>query len=249
MRHGIKRWVTRYIVQRYRCQSCRSAFYPPDRRWNANKYGPNLIAYTLYQNIELRLPQRRIAASVNKLFDLHISPQTPNCFKADAARTYQCTYDDLLKRLCKGRLLHADETRVSVMGKDCYVWVLTSMEEVVYFYAPTREGSKIQMLLKDFCGVLVSDFYAAYDAIECPQQKCLIHFIRDLNDELLKHPYDDGLKRLVGDFAGLLKPMVETVDRHGLKKRFLKKHRFPVERFYKRIAGGLERYRRSRREN
>ena len=238
MRHGIKRWVTRYVTQRYRCQSCRSTFYPPDRRWTANKYGPNLIAYTIYQNIELRLPQRRVAASVNKLFDLYISPQTPNNFKTDAARTYQYTYDDLLKRLCKGRLLHADETRVSVMGKDCYVWVLASMEEVVYFYAPTREGSKIQMLLKDFCGVLVSDFYAAYDAIECPQQKCLIHFIRDLNDELLKHPYDDGLKRLVGDFAGLLKPMVETVDRHGLKKRFLKKHRFPVERFYKRLAVG-----------
>ena len=50
-------------------------------------------------------------------------------------------------------------------------------------------------MLKNFSGILVTDFYAAYDAIECPQQKCLIHLIRDLNDELLKHPYDDGLKR------------------------------------------------------
>ena len=63
-----------------------------------------------------------------------------------------------------------------------YVWVLASMEEVAYFYTPTREGDTIQALLKDFSGVLVSDFYAAYDAINCPQQKCLIHFIRDLND-------------------------------------------------------------------
>jgi hypothetical protein len=36
----------------------------------------------------------------------------------------------------------------------------------------------------------------------------------------------------------LVKPMVETVDRRGLKKRFLKKHRFPVERFHQRLAGG-----------
>src|SRR5437016_8753158 len=86
------------------------------------------------------------------------------------------------------------------------------MEEVVYFYTPTREGSTIQSILKSFSGVLVTDFYAAYDAIECPQQKCLIHFIRDLNEELLKHPYDDGLKQLVGDFANLVKPMAETVD-------------------------------------
>src|SRR6266478_2598916 len=64
----------------------------------------------------------------------------------------------------------------------------------------------------------------------------LIHFIRDLNEALLKHPYDVGLKRLAGDFAGLLKPMVETVDRHGLKKRFLGKHRSSVHRFYSCLA-------------
>jgi hypothetical protein len=126
-----------------------------------------------------------------------------------------------------------------VKGKNCYVWVLASMEQVAYFYTPTREGATIRAMLKDFSGVLVSDFYAAYDTIKCPQQKCLIHFIRDLNDDLLKHPYDDELKLLVGDFAGLVKPMVETVNRRGLKKRFLRKHRIFVDRFYKRLGGGF----------
>ena len=44
-----------------------------------------------------------------------------------------------------------------------------------------------------------------------------------LERRLVKHPYDDELKQLVGAFAGLVKPMVETVDRRGLKKRFLGK--------------------------
>jgi hypothetical protein len=121
------------------------------------------------------------------------------------------------------------------LGSRRYVWVLTSMEEVAYFYAPTREGSTIRTMLKDFSGVLVSDFYAAYDAIECPQQKCLIHIIRDLNDELLKYLYDE----LVGDFTCFLKPMVETVDQRGLKKRFHGKHRVFVDRFYNRLADGF----------
>src|SRR5262249_40886445 len=68
-----------------------------------------------------------------------------------------------------------------------------------------------------------------------PQQKCLIHFIRDLNEVLLKQPYDVGLKRLAGNFAAMLKPMIETVDRRGLKKRFLRKHRSSVHRFYRRL--------------
>jgi transposase len=237
MRYGIKRWVTRHTVQQYRCPLCKSTFYPPDRRWSARKYGQTLIAYVTYQIIDLRFPQSRVAVAMNQLFDLRISRQTTNRFKTDMAQLYQSTYDNILKRLCKGRVLHVDETSISVMGKNCYVWVLTSMEEVAYFSTQTREGSTIQTILKSFSGVLVSDFYAAYDAIRCPQQKCLIHFIRDLNDELLKHPYDEELKRLVLDFACLVKPMVETVDRRGLKKRFLRKHRIPVDRFYKRLGG------------
>jgi hypothetical protein len=91
-------------------------------------------------------------------------------------------------------------------------------------------------MLKNFSGVLVTDFYAAYDAVECPQQKCLIHLIRDLNEELLKHPYDDGLRRILGDFSGLIRPIVETVDRRGLKSRFLRKHRVSVDHFYRRLT-------------
>src|SRR5262249_19006580 len=124
-------------------------------------------------------------------------------------------------------------------GTNAYVWVLTNMEEVAYFYAPTREGSTIQPTLGDFSGVLVSDFYAAYDGIQCPQQKCLVHFIRDLNDAVLQQPYDERLKLLASDFSCLVKPMVDTVDRRGLKKRFLRKHRSAVDRFYKRLAGEL----------
>jgi transposase IS66 family protein len=110
------------------------------------------------------------------------------------------------------------------------------MEEVAYLYTPTREGGTIQTMLRDFKGVLVSDFYTAYDAIDCPQQKCLIHFIRDLNDDLLKHPYDNGLKQLAREFTGLLKPIVDTVDQRGLKKRFLGKHKTIVDRFYKHLS-------------
>jgi len=35
---------------------------------------------------------------------------------------------------------------------------LANMEEVAYFYTETREGDLVQTMLKDFKGVLVSDF-------------------------------------------------------------------------------------------
>ena len=117
-------------------------------------------------------------------------------FKAEAAKNYKGTYEALVNRLCSGRLLHADETKINVRNKDGFVWVFANMEEVAYVYSETREGDLLQTMLKDFKGVLVSDFYAAYDSIQCPQQKCLIHLIRDLNDDVLKHPYDEELKQI-----------------------------------------------------
>jgi hypothetical protein len=48
--------------------------------------------------------------------------------------------------------------------------------------------------------------------------------------------YDEELKRLAQAFAGLVRPMVGTVDRHGLKSRFLRKHMFSVDRFYRQLS-------------
>jgi hypothetical protein len=233
MKYGIKRWIVRYMIHRQRCQSCGSIFKPSDLRWTPAKYGWDLIAYAIYQNIELHLPQMSIDSSIGKLFGLPLPRGWTNKMKMAAAQLYAITHDRLVKKLCSDHLLHIDETSINVRGVNGYVWVLTSMEEVAYFFTPTREGNTIQKLLKNFSGVLVSDFYAAYDAIECPQQKCLMHFIRDLNNAILEHPYDEELKQLAANFASVVKPIIETVDRRGLKKRFLGKFRNSVDRFYK----------------
>jgi hypothetical protein len=57
--------------------------------------------------------------------------------------------------------------------------------------------------------------------------------MRDLNDQILDRPFDQELKCVVMRFAELLHSMVATVDRHGLKSRFLRKHRKEVERFFR----------------
>ena len=59
-----------------------------------------------------------------------------------------------------------------------------------------------------------------------------------MNDDVLKHPYDEELRELVLAFADLLKSIVESIDRYGLKSRFLKKHLPSVKKFYRRISEG-----------
>lgn len=65
------------------------------------------------------------------------------------------------------------------------------------YLADSREGEIAKKLLSNFKGVLVSDFYTAYDSIGCPQKKYLIHLMGDLNDEVLNSPFDEQLKKML----------------------------------------------------
>jgi hypothetical protein len=143
----------------------------------------------------------------------------------------------MLSHMRSGTLIHADETKISINGgRIGYVWVFTSTESVVYLFHPTREGRFLKETLGDFAGVLVSDFYAAYDSVTCRQQKCHLHLMRDINDDLLRHPFDEELKELARGYTLALKPMVDTIDKHGLKTKFLSKHKRSAESFLDWIA-------------
>jgi len=235
-RSGIKRWVSRFVFYRYSCCECGTIFFSQQRPHTGEKYGVGILAYIIYQIVELQTSQIAVTKNLNQLFHFEMERTTIKRQKARAAQIYQGVYEGILNKIISGRLVHADETKVSISGKNAFVWVVTTMEEVAYFYSETREGEVIQELLREFNGVLVSDFYTAYDSINCPQQKCLIHLIRDLNEDLFKQPFNVEFKDLVQDFAALLKPMIETVDRFGLKAHFLRKHKGFVERFYKSLS-------------
>ncbi len=233
---GIKRWIVKYYFPRFLCWSCKRVFSSHGAAWSKGKYGSSFIAYVLYNVVDLHLSQAAVARLITRFFGFHLGRGAINNLKARAAVFYQDTYDQILASIARGNLVHADETKISIDGRAAFVWVFTNLEAVAYVYSDGRTNATPKNVLSDFDGVLVSDFYGGYDAIDCRQQKCLIHLIRDLNDDLHKHPFNEELKVLVNDFAALLRPMIQTVDRFGLKARFLGKHRRSVERFYRELA-------------
>jgi Transposase IS66 family len=106
---------------------------------------------------------------------------------------------------------------------------------VAYVYSPGRDADVLQEVLHGFSGVLVSDFYGAYDSMECPQQKCLIHLMRDINEAILKNPFNAELRSIANSFGLLLRDIVDTFDKWGLKAIRLRKHRRRADRFLSEI--------------
>jgi predicted RecB family nuclease len=238
---GCRKTVTKYTGKMGFCPRCKQHYAPPAiRRLKGRLFGHNFRAWTVYQRIVLRLPYRIISQVIYDLFREQVSGGSLIGFIADLARYYAITEETMLTRILASPFIHVDETKLNIQGVDHYVWVLTDGLHVVFRLTETREPTLVQEMLDGYPGVLISDFYGGYDACNCRQQKCLVHLIRDLNDDLWKNPFNQELEGFVGAVRDLLVPIMADVERFDLKRWHLHKHTHLVERFYKAVIVGRE---------
>ncbi|RPI66507.1 MAG: TM0106 family RecB-like putative nuclease, partial [Geobacteraceae bacterium] len=236
-RRGIVRRSLRLLENHYVCVNCGTKNSPLGTVLPDDRYGQGLTAYIIYHLVDAFVPQEAVTRILNRMFGFRLKGSgSINKIKAKAANFYRPTYESILQRLAHGQLLHVDETSANIQGRRAYVWAFASFDHVAYVYSETREADLPKQFLADFHGVLVSDFYAAYDSIPCPQQKCLVHLLRDLNTDLLNAPFNLELRGIAEEFGSLLRTILMSVDRFGLKKRFLRKHKVQTEQFLKKIA-------------
>jgi hypothetical protein len=191
------------------------------------------MSWCVYFNVVSGLNMLKIQKGLEHLFSLRVENDQLYRFKKYISASYSSLDSELLKAIAKSPLVHIDETTVNLHDQSGYVWVVTTMDMVHFFYRPSREASFLSELLGDFSGVLVSDFFTGYDSLPFRQQKCLVHVVRDLDDDMMHNPFNDQFKILAQGFGALLRPIIETVECYGLKRRHLAKHRREVDRFLK----------------
>jgi predicted RecB family nuclease len=138
---GVKRWITKYIIDHCKCRNCGTPFTSDVYEWTRHRYGLQFLAYVIHNVIELHIPQLKLSGSMGKLFGYHLGQPTINGLKRRAAELYQNVYEEIKHTLLHGKLVHADETHLSTKDGTGYVWVFTSMEEVIYLWSATREGA------------------------------------------------------------------------------------------------------------
>jgi hypothetical protein len=195
----------------------------------------------MYQHIVHRVSLEHVRVMLVEFFGLRVDRMELHGIRALMANRYRKTCNRILCRIAGSSLAHGDETVVDLARGKGYVWVLANMEDVLYLYKPSREAGFLRDLLADFKGVLVSDFYSGYDSLPCKQQKCLIHLIRDINDDLMSSPYDEEFKALAAEFGRFLRSIVDTIDKHGLAKRHLQRHKPEVLRFFRELESRVYR--------
>lgn len=118
-----------------------------------------------------------------------------------AERYLSLVYDRLRIELCKRHVLQADETTCQVTkdGRSSdtksYMFVYRTSEHcperpvILYQYAMTRSRSNVQRFLKGFSGILESDAFSGYKALDKEKPEiqaafCWAHARRDYADAL-----------------------------------------------------------------
>jgi len=74
---------------------------------------------------------------------------------------------------------NVDETSWYYKNYLYWLWVMANQFVAFFMIHPNRSGKAFKALIKDWCGVLVSDGYAVYTSWIGLRQTCLAHLIRD----------------------------------------------------------------------
>jgi transposase len=126
-------------------------------------------------------------------------------------------YEEIIEDIQHVGVLHGDETGWRVNGKTHWLWCFTSKKATIFTIERSRGRPVVLQFIKEhFDGVLVSDFWFAYNVLTCAKQRCLVHLLRDL-ERVWKYKDSSGdwkkfskkLKRLIRDAIRLQKRKAE----------------------------------------
>ena len=238
--NGLRKTITKYWGQDGYCPRCYHNYRPPSLSvlGAPQMYGRGFKAWIAYQRLFLRLPWRVLAQTVEDTFNEILSQATLVTYIRQTSQYYMKAEESLVNRMKESLFIHADETTMTIQGNDWYVWVFTDGKHAVFKLSETRESTIAHEFLAGYSGILISDFYPGYDAISCRQQKCWVHLIRDMNNDLWDAPFDSEYEAFVQEVSNLIIPIMETVQKYGLKKRHLSKFKERIDKFYERIISG-----------
>ena len=233
-KNGVNKIIIEYLGIHGYCPICNNSYASLSfRQLGRQLYGHNLKSWFVFQRIEIQLPFSKIIKSLDGLFNDKISSSTGIEFIKDFSEYYEETENQIIQNILKSPFIHADETVVSILGENQYVWIFTTNKYVTFRFSKNRDAITAKDFLMGYKGILITDFYTGYDSIECTQQKCWVHLIRDLNNDLWKNPFDKEYEEFVYKVRNLIVPIINASNVHGLKKKYLVKFQKQVDEFYK----------------
>lgn len=235
----IKPIVTLYLMLSGTCPECGKQhwMYHPDQISRAVGasgvvIGPRAKALASDLKHRFGASYGKVSEVLNDTFHLNVTRGAWQQADQRLALQAQPIYQALIEALQACAVVHGDETGWRIGTLSAWLWVFANQKMTVYTIETSRGHEvALNILGKEFKGILVSDCFLAYDHHELEnwlKQKCLSHLLKDLKE--LTETQVRGAVRFAREVKELLQSAL------ALKAQ---KSQLPV-RAYQRQAQALE---------
>jgi hypothetical protein len=191
--------VKKVIEFQYRQGTCcdcqRSVVAPEATKGPRVKIGPQLKSLLTVMRAHMGVSYRKLSQFCTESLNIPLSPSGAFGIIARACHMIEPLYYGLEASLPNQEVLFADETGWRMDGKNWYLWCFCN-QEMSYFHLDPSRGSIVPQtrLGVNYSGLVHADFYSAYNFLK-NTQRCLVHLLRDIHNEIELSPNDKSLAR------------------------------------------------------
>jgi transposase len=176
--------VTEHTVHRDWCACCQKQVEPqvPDALPNCT-LGNRTVVLSAWLHYGLGVTTRQIVEVFNGHLRLPITDGGLTQMWHRLGHVLGPWYEQIHRHCLDAGVLHADETGWRVEGRTWWLWCFSCADATYYLIDESRGHPALDaVFVEGFTGVLVTDFWAAYDAIGRTKQKCWPHLLRELKE-------------------------------------------------------------------
>ena len=208
-----KKVVTVFRRFRYWCPCCGKLVQAPPAAGEIPRarIGPMAIAWSVMLKQRLGLPFAKTSRLLQDLCGLRVTPGALAQAAQRVARMLAAETSFLRSAVRASPAVNVDETGWRVGGRNHWLWAFVTPRHTLYRIAPSRAGRIAAAELgQDFGGVVVADFFGAYNKLSGQQQKCTVHLMRELRECAKTNrsaefaAFRKKLKRLIADALRLV---------------------------------------------
>jgi transposase len=176
--------VTEHTIHRDWCPCCKKQVEPPvPDALPGCTLGNRTVALSAWLHYGLGTTTRQIVEVFNGHLQLTITDGGLTQMWHRLAAVFGPWYEALHRHCLDAGVLHADETGWRLEGQTWWLWCFATTDATFYLIDESRGHAALdQFFVEEFAGVLVSDFWAAYDAVGRTKQKCWPHLLRELTE-------------------------------------------------------------------